>query len=67
MAEPHKRPNRHPKYQTVYCVKNWREYDKSLRDRGDIALWNSQEAIDTWTPPQTGQKGAPPMSYGQMI
>ena len=46
MTEAHKRPNRHPKYKTAYCVKNWAEYDKALRDRGDITLWMSQEAID---------------------
>ena len=61
MTEPHNRPNRHPTYKTAYRVKNWREYDQSLRDRGDITLWLSQEAIDTWTPPQTGQKGTPPV------
>lgn len=59
MTEPHKRPNRHPKYKTAYRVKNWAEYDKALRDRGDITLWISQDAIDAWTPPQTGKRGAP--------
>jgi hypothetical protein len=61
MTEPHKRPHRHPKYKTAYRVKNWREYDKSLRDRGDITLWISQDAIDAWTPPQTGTRGAQPV------
>jgi hypothetical protein len=61
MTEPHKRPYRHPKYKTAYRVKNWREYEKSLRDRGDITLWISQEAIDAWTPPQTGKRGAQPV------
>jgi len=61
MTEPHKRANRHPKYKTAYRVKNWREYDKSLRDRGDITLWISQDAIDAWTPPQTGKRGAQPV------
>jgi len=42
-------------------VKNWHEYDKSLRDRGDITLWISQDAIDAWTPPQTGTRGAQPV------
>jgi hypothetical protein len=58
MTEPHKRANRHPKYKTAYRVKNWAEYDKALRDRGDITLWISQDAIDAWTPPQTGKRGA---------
>ena len=46
---------------TAYRVKNWAEYDKALRDRGDITLWISQEAIDAWTPPQTGKRGAHPV------
>jgi Transposase DDE domain len=61
MTEPHKRPYRHPKYKTAYRVNNWAEYDKTLRDRGDITLWISQDAIDAWTPPQTGKRGAQPV------
>jgi hypothetical protein len=61
MTEPHKQPHRHPKYKTAYRVKNWREYDKSLRDRGNIMLWISQNAIDAWTPPMTGKRGAQPV------
>ena len=61
MTEPHKRPHRHPKYKTVYRVKNWRAYDQALRARGDITLWISQDAIDAWTPPQTGKRGAQPV------
>jgi Transposase DDE domain len=61
MTEPPKRAYRHPKYKTASHVKNWAEYEQSLRDRGDITLWISQEAIDAWTPPHTGQRGAPPV------
>jgi hypothetical protein len=61
MTEPHKRPNRHPKYKTAYRVKNWRDYDQSLRDRGNITLWISQEAINAWTAPKTGKRGAQPV------
>jgi hypothetical protein len=61
MTELHKRPNRLPKYKMAYRVTNWREYDQSLRDRGNITLWISHEAIDTWTPPQTGKRGAQPV------
>jgi hypothetical protein len=61
MTEPHKRPHRHPKYKPAYCVKNWRQYDKSLRDRGDITLWLSPDAINAWTPPMTGKRGAQPV------
>jgi hypothetical protein len=61
MTEPHKRARRHPKYKTAYRVNNWPEYDKSLRDRGDITLWISHEAIDAWTPPHNGKRGAQPL------
>lgn len=60
MTEPHKR-NRHPKYKTAYRVKNWHEYDKALRDRGNITRCIGQDAIDAWTPPQTGKRGAQPV------
>ena len=61
MTEPQKRPHRHPKYKTAYRLKNWRQYDQSLRDRGDITLWLSQDAIDAWAPPMTGKRGAQPV------
>jgi Transposase DDE domain len=61
MTEPHKRAKRHPKYKTAYRVTNWHEYDQSLRDRDDITVWISQDAIDAWTPPQTGKRGAQPL------
>ncbi len=43
IAEPHKR-HRHAKHKAADRVKNWREYDRVLRDRGDITLWITQEA-----------------------
>ncbi len=61
MTEPHKRPYRHPQYKTTYRVKNWAEYDKAIRDRGDITLWISRDAIDAWIPPMYGKRGAQPI------
>src|SRR5215831_13865508 len=61
MTEPHKRPYRHPKYKTAYRVKSWREYEESLRDRGDITLWISPEAISAWQAPMNGKRGAQPI------
>ncbi|MGB3860532.1 MAG: IS5 family transposase [Candidatus Aminicenantaceae bacterium] len=61
MAEAHKRAYRHPKYKTSYRIKNWPEYEKSLRKRGDITIWLSQDAIDTWTPPKNGKRGGQPI------
>jgi hypothetical protein len=61
MTAPHKRPHRPPQYTTAYRVKNWHAYDQALRDRGDITLWLSPDAIDAWTPPMTGTRGAQPV------
>ena len=65
MTEPHKRPYRHPKYKTAYRVNNWHEYEQSLRDRGDIMLWISPEAISAWRAPMIGKRGAQPI-YADM-
>ena len=58
MSERHKR-RRHPKYKTAYRVRNWTEYEKSLRERGDVTIWLSAEAIAAWRPPKTGRRGGP--------
>ena len=57
MPEARKRAYRHPKYKTSYRIKNWSEYEKSLRNRGDITVWLSQDAIDAWIPPKNGKRG----------
>ena len=61
MPEAHKRAYRHPKYKTSYRVKNWPEYEQSLRNRGDITVWLSRDAIDAWTPPKNGKRGGQPI------
>jgi hypothetical protein len=61
MTESHKRPHRHPIYKTAYRVKNWHAYAQALRDRGDITLWISQDAMNAWRAPMTGKRGAQPV------
>lgn len=48
----------HPKHKTKYRVCNWPEYDRSLVQRGDITLWTSEDAVASWKPAPTGQRGA---------
>jgi hypothetical protein len=31
-----------------YTVTNWSEYNESLRLRGDITVWLSDDAIENW-------------------
>ena len=49
----------HPKYKTKYRVRNWRDYERSLVQRGDLTLWLSADAIATWTPALSGRPGGP--------
>ncbi len=55
-------------------VVNWREYDESLRRRGSLTVWFSDEAIEAWgASPRTGRGGQPeysdlaPMLFTQVI
>ncbi|MBN8523681.1 MAG: transposase [Rickettsiales bacterium] len=34
--------------QGKYKVKNWNEYNKSLKKRGDITFWLSDDALGNW-------------------
>jgi hypothetical protein len=44
-----------------YHIRNWREYDISLRQRGSLTFWISQELIDNWTTTEkSGHRGASP-------
>ena len=54
MKESHKR-SRNPKYKPKYRVKNWKEYEQSLRNRGNLTLWLSPKAIKLWRAAKTGK------------
>ena len=45
------------KYKTKYRVRNWKEYERGLRSRGDVTIWLSEEAIAAWIPPKNGLRG----------
>jgi hypothetical protein len=42
-----------PKYKRKYRVRNWAAYERGLRDRGDVTVWLSEEAIDLDAPDHT--------------
>jgi len=47
----------HPNYKTRYRVTNWPSYDRGLVGRGSLTVWFSTDAINAWTPKQTGRRG----------
>jgi hypothetical protein len=43
-----------------YRIRNWKEYNEALVNRGRLTLWITEEALKTWnTPDSTGKRGAP--------
>src|SRR5919202_1142099 len=49
------------KNKPAYRIRNWAEYDTSLRRRGSLTFWISQELLDNWTTTEkTGERGASP-------
>ena len=44
-------------YKAKYRIRNWREYERALRSRGDVTIWLSAEAIAAWTPAKNGFRG----------
>ena len=49
----------HKLKKAIYKVKNRTEYNDALRKRGDITVWFTEEAIQSWVPENTGKKGRP--------
>lgn len=45
---------------TRYRVRNWREYDRALVQRGSLTVWFDEEFLrDNWKPAASGKCGAP--------
>jgi IS5 family transposase len=44
-----------------YHIRNWSEYNASLKKRGSLTVWISSEAVENWTTDElTGDRGASP-------
>src|SRR5215210_8568516 len=43
-----------------HTVRNWREYDASLRQRGSLTVWFTDEAIAAWTAEPRTTRGEQP-------
>ena len=42
-----------------YRIRNWKEYNRSLVQRGSITVWFSEDAIDKWHAKPSGKRGRP--------
>ena len=59
MSHKHKTSQRRKSYKIRYRVRNWKQYNEALCQRGDVTIWLSEEAIEQWTPKKTGKRGRP--------
>ena len=50
MPYKHNQSRRHKFNKAKYAVTNWKDYTESLRRRGDITIWFSEDAIKDWHP-----------------
>jgi IS5 family transposase len=49
------------KKKPTYRIRNWSEYNASLKQRGSLTVWVSSEAVKHWTTDElTGEPGASP-------
>jgi hypothetical protein len=52
---------RHKIPQARYRVTNWPDYEAALIRRGSLTVWLTEEAVQAWHAPATGERG------GQLI
>ena len=52
---------RHKIPKAVYRVTNWPEYDASLVRRGSLTVWFTEDAVEAWPAPATGERGGQPI------
>lgn len=50
--------NKNNKNKKKYKLKNWAEYNKSLKQRGTIEVWINDDVLDKWKAMPTGKPGA---------
>jgi hypothetical protein len=59
MPYKHNESRRHKINKSRYQVTNWHDYNNGLRQRGDVTIWFTEEAIAGWHPVKTGARGRP--------
>jgi Transposase DDE domain len=57
MPFPANKARRYKFPKAQYRVKNWREYDQALQQRGSLTVWFTPEAVAAWHSSPTGKRG----------
>jgi hypothetical protein len=69
MKQPPKQPRtrkRGDKEKKHYKVRNWREYNQALVNRGSILFWLTEEAIRQWYEDERSGKPGRPKNYSDL-
>ncbi|MDR3371710.1 transposase [Rhodoferax sp.] len=59
MPYKHTESRRHKLTKPKYKVTNWPEYNDPLRQRGDMMIWITEEAVEQWHPVKLCARGRP--------
>jgi len=65
MPYKHNQDRRHKFKKSKYKVTNWSDYNESLRKRGDITIWFSDDTITGWHPEKISGKRGRPQKYSE--
>lgn len=57
MPHKHNAARRHHIGKMKFKVTNWAEYDAGLRQRGNLTVWVTSEAVDGWAAPRRKTRG----------
>lgn len=60
MPHKHNEARRHKIPKHKFKVTNWAAYNESLRRRGDLTVWISDEALIQWLAPRRTSRGGQP-------
>jgi len=54
---------KHKKPKTTYRLRNWREYNRALVQRGSLTLWITEDVVQTWQTTEPENKRGRPRTY----
>jgi len=57
MPFKYKEPYRHKFPKMKYRITNWHDYNKALKERGNITIWFDDKAIKSWYAKHNGKPG----------
>ncbi len=66
MPYKHNQNRRHKFDKTRYKVRNWPEYDQALKNRGNLTVWFTEEAITAWQPDNIDKQRGGQAAYSDL-